>query len=433
MARGLIVTKRPRSDPLPDRPIVFPPFKELHLELLEHKRKLRKGLPLIPVQVKRGLNTNNIENYDNLQPHQPHQPHQLNQPQSVYAPPKNIEPIQKPNEEDRRGESDANRTDDEKRMNRKERRRLRKEELRRKKRRHRSVEPDDDEEDDVVASLIGVPKTKKKVTEHYSEDGFDLEGSDDEFDESDMSGGSGGSDEEEEGVSDDESIIEKDVEVEKEKEDDPYAGLTPEEREEKEKEEYIWRFRILKKKYKNAEEQIPSFNEFSDLQTMKRTYDRTVRELYLDDAVESYRGYLMGGSIVIEFACTQWFDVDLGGFTIHQTKMMYKYDRLLIELGEKSYNQWGSTIPVEVRLLLMILFQAGLFYMAKIVTSRFGTTMADLFRSVSGMPPPAEEIKEAAKKDEGNGGPPARKMRGPSVKPADLRRTTEVEDEQEDE
>lgn len=427
MTRGLIVTKRPRSDPLPDRPVNFPSFKELHLELLEHKRKLRKGLPLIPMIVKKGVNVDNVsENFEPSQRVQGVQPSQVQAPTQV--PPPRVQSSQLPVDvkvpsEDERSERGSSR---------KERRRLEREERRRKKKKSKRYHNTSEDDDDIVASLIGNPKPKKIVKEGYSDDGFDLEGS---SDSDDGSGGSGGEEdvlsEDDLAGSDDESVIEKDVEVEKEKEDDPYAGLTPEEREEKEKEEYIWRFRILKKKYKNAEDQIPSFNEFSDLQTMKRTYDRTVRELYLDDAVESYRGYLMGGSIIIEFACTQWFDVDLGGFTIHQTKMMYKYDRLLIELGEKSYNQWGSTIPVEVRLLLMILFQAGLFYMAKIVTSRFGTTMADLFRSVSGMPPPAEEIKEAAKKEDGSG-PPAKKMRGPSVKPADLRRATEVEDEQED-
>lgn len=431
MTRGLIVTKRPRSDPLPDRPVNFPSFKELHLELLEHKRKLRKGLPLIPMQIKKGLNADNVT--ETFEP--PPREHTQPTSQPAFQPQPQPHPSRQPSQttlHDIKAPSEDERS--ERGSSRKERRRLEKEERKRKKKKSKRYHNTSEEDDsnDIVASLIGNPKPKKMIKEGYSDDGFDLEGSSDgeddidEDDEEDVL-----SDEDLLDGSDDESVIEKDVEVEKEKEDDPYAGLTPEEREEKEKEEYIWRFRILKKKYKNAEEQIPSFNEFSDLQTMKRTYDRTVRELYLDDAVESYRGYLMGGSIIIEFACTQWFDVDLGGFTIHQTKMMYKYDRLLIELGEKSYNQWGSTIPVEVRLLLMILFQAGLFYMAKIVTSRFGTTMADLFRSVSGMPPPAEEIKEAAKKEEGSG-PPAKKMRGPSVKPADLRRTTEVEDEQED-
>jgi hypothetical protein len=388
---------------------------------------LRKGLPLIPLQIKKGLNTNSTENYDpqTLTNHpvsqQPATQHSISQPATQHS------ISQHPNAGYATSEDDRSEN-----LSRKERRRLRKEEQRRKKKklrdeRRRDASESEEDNDDIVGNLIGAPG-KKSTREHFTsdeEDGFDLDSGDEEL----------GSDEDDEELGSDEegSEIEKDVEVEKDKEEDPYAGLSPEEREEKEKEEYIWRFRILRKKYKNAEEQIPTFNEFSDLQTMKRTYDRTVRELYLDDAVESYRGYLMGGSIIIEFAATQWFDVDLGGFTIHQTKMMYKYDRLLIELGEKSYNQWGSTIPVELRLLLMILFQAGLFYMAKVVTARFGTTIADLFRSVSGMPPPAEEIKNKEGGEQAQaGGPPKAKMRGPKIKPSELRTTTEVEDEQEE-
>ena len=108
----------------------------------------------------------------------------------------------------------------------------------------------------------------------------------------------------------------------------------------REKEEYIWRFRILKKKYKHPSYEIPSYNEHSDLATMKITYDRTVRELYLDSTVEQYRTYLMGGFLAVEYVCNQWLGIDLEGFTKQQLKLMHKYDMLLVELGEKSYERF---------------------------------------------------------------------------------------------
>ena len=49
MVREITVVKKPRDDPLIDRPINFPPLENLHLDLMENKRKLKKNLP--PIQV----------------------------------------------------------------------------------------------------------------------------------------------------------------------------------------------------------------------------------------------------------------------------------------------------------------------------------------------------------------------------------------------
>ena len=65
------------------------------------------------------------------------------------------------------------------------------------------------------------------------------------------------------------------------KDEDPYTGLTPEE---KEKEEYIQRFKILKRQYKNLS--IPEYNEHSYLQVMKKLYERLIREIHLDNKIK---------------------------------------------------------------------------------------------------------------------------------------------------
>lgn len=337
-ARNLQITKKPREDPLPDKPVDFPSLENLHLEFLENKKKIKKGLPLVPT-------------------------HRRKPPRPTPKVVDHIEPVSKEKKEH-------------------------------------------------------PPRKEKKATIHEGEDRELLKvlGEDKVEDEEDTK-----------------TAEEVDLEVEEEElededeEDDPYAGLSPEEREEKEKQEYIWRFRILKKQYKNPQIEIPSFNEHSDLPTMKSAYDRTMRELYLDDAVESYRTYLVGGFMVMEYVCTQWAGIDMSGFTVQQTKMMYKYDRMLIELGEKSYNRWGMNFPVEVRLIGLILMQAGMFYLGKILTSKFGHGVAEIFRGITGQPPPQREVPQQTPNTE----PPTesdasqprrrRKMRGPKIKPDDIR------------
>ena len=150
---------------------------------------------------------------------------------------------------------------------------------------------------------------------------------------------------------------------------------------------------------------------------MKRDYSRTIKELHLDDAIENYKYYMMGGFIAIEYGATQLIGIDLGGFTRQQGMMMHKYDKLLIELGEKSYNSWGSSLPAELRILGMILLQAGIFYLGKILTAKFGGTIGELFSGFMGQPPDlTDKPSEPQQK---------RKMRGPKTRVEDLKKMRE--------
>jgi len=405
--RVLKVIKKLRDSPLPDIPINFPPFKNLHLELLEVKDKLKAGLPLIPLSKPKQKPINDFAESRSDTSRSSIQPTNSSvSDRSESSPTANIsQPIKKRTKEE--------------------------DEL--------LLEIGDDEEIQAIEESAGQPERadrprKEKKRKEKSENKPEKERPPAEpEDEAEGEEGSG-----EEGEEHDSAD---------EEEDDEYAGLTPEEREAREREEYIWRFRILKKKYgRHASIPIPEWTEHSDLNMMKRSYERTIKELYLDDAIETYKTYLMGGWIVMEYVCTQFIGIDLRGFTSQQIKMMHKYDRLLIELGEKSYSQWGMNIPVEIRLLGMILFQAGIFYLAKVVYDKMGGEMAEMLRGITGQPPAPE--KSSKKRDgdtsrstsrgrstsrrrantsrnnsdnEEDAPKPGRKMKGPRMKAADIR------------
>lgn len=370
--RNLKVTKRPRDDPLPDVPINFPPLQNLHLELMEIKDKLKPGLPLIP-RSKPVMNQN--------------------LPPKIVIPTIISEPLGEKKDkvetfkpEKSEEKSATEKSDGEKHLSTKTR----------KKKDSQPPVKDVSEDDELVMDLGEDSEDEEILSEEEHSEKID-----DIAEHSEL----------------EPEIVEEVEEVE----EDIYAGLTPEEREVKEKEEYVWRFRILKKQYgKNASIPIPDWNEHSDLQLMKTSYERTIRELYLDDSVETYRTYLLAGWIVIEYACTQFIGIDLRGFTIQQTRMMHKYDRMLIELGEKSYTKWGSNLPVELRLLGLILFQAGIFYLGKVITDKFGGSVAELFRGFTGQPPPPTEQVQSPQKDDSSE-EPKKKMRGPKIKAADIR------------
>lgn len=373
--KNLKVIKRARAKPLPDIPINFPQFNNLHLELLEVKDKLKKGLPLIPrskpvlQKPTPPINKPNVENFqakDSLK-------------KVVEAPsPKTEKLLDK--------EAPKN-TDNE--------------------------TPKNVGKETPKTEPIKI-KTKPKKEEDSLID--DLGEESEDILDSDAIGESS-----ETGEKSTEDAANDAKEDDEKEEFDIYAGLTPEERAIKEREEYLWRFRILKKKYgRNVNVNIPEWNDYSDLSMMKTSYERTIRELYLDDTVETYRTYLVGSWIVMEYVCTEYAGIDLGGFAIQQIHMMYKYDSLLIELGEKSCERWTTNLPVEVRLIGMILLQAAIFYLGKILTEKMGKSVGELFKGMTGQPPVEENTRKPTEnKPPADEGP---KMRGPKVKASDIRK-----------
>lgn len=373
--KNLKVIKRARAKPLPDIPINFPQFNNLHLELLEVKDKLKKGLPLIPRSkpvLQKPVPPINKPNVENFQ---------------AKDSSKKVTETPSPKTEKLLGKEAPKNTDNETPKNvGKETPKTEQIKIKTKSKKEEDSLIDDlgEESEDILDSdAIGESsETGEKSTEDAANDAKE----DDEKEEFDI-----------------------------------YAGLTPEERAIKEREEYLWRFRILKKKYgRNVNVNIPEWNDYSDLSMMKTSYERTIRELYLDDTVETYRTYLVGSWIVMEYVCTEYAGIDLGGFAIQQIHMMYKYDSLLIELGEKSCERWTTNLPVEVRLIGMILLQAAIFYLGKILTEKMGKSVGELFKGMTGQPPVEENTRKPAEnKPPADEGP---KMRGPKVKASDIRK-----------
>jgi len=181
------------------------------------------------------------------------------------------------------------------------------------------------------------------------------------------------------------------------------ARMSPEERVRYEKEEYLWKFRILKKVHPTRV--FSEYNEHSDLQMMKSDYERTIKMISLDDSVDSYRAYLTMSFFALEFISTRWLGIDLGGFAKAQVSSMDKYERLLIELGEKRRETWTSNLPVEVRLLGMVLLQAMIFYITK---SLGDNLFGGIFNQNKTTQPQRNENTQNTEQ-------PKRKMRGPSI------------------
>jgi hypothetical protein len=114
--------------------------------------------------------------------------------------------------------------------------------------------------------------------------------------------------------------------------------------------------------------------------------------------------------MVVEYAFKH-LGVNMDGFAKHQTKCMDDYNSLLVELGEKTQGSWMDNFPVEVRLMGLVLFQTAVFWFAK----NKNIDISNIMNILSGMVPKEQsQVSDATPAVEEV---PAKKMRGPSIKP----------------
>jgi hypothetical protein len=106
-----------------------------------------------------------------------------------------------------------------------------------------------------------------------------------------------------------------------------------------------------------------------------------------------------------EFIFGNFLGFDMQGFTQQQIISMSSYEKLLIEIGEKSYVPEGSKWPVELRLLFMIIMNAAFFVVSKMMMKKTG---ANLMGMINNMNSPSTTASAPS-------GQQKRRMRGPNI------------------
>ena len=174
------------------------------------------------------------------------------------------------------------------------------------------------------------------------------------------------------------------------------------------KRELLFKFDLLRKSYPGSN--IPEYTIHTDLTTLQKSYDDCVRRLSLDSTVENYKTYLVYGFMGCEFVFGNFLGFDMQGFTQQQILSMNSYEKLLIELGEKSYVPTGSKWPVELRLLFMIIMNAAFFVISKMLMKKTGANLMGMINGMKGTP------------QQNSAGAPIRKrkMKGPNIDIGDI-------------
>ena len=170
------------------------------------------------------------------------------------------------------------------------------------------------------------------------------------------------------------------------------------------KRELLFKFELLRKSYPTAT--IPEYSVHTEYKMMLNSYEDCVRRLSLDSSVDNFKQYLIYAFMGMEFVLGKFLKLDMEGFTQQQIVSMSSYDKLLIELGEKSYLPNGSAWSVEVRLLGLVLMNTAFFVVSKMIMKNTSVNLMNMMNSMKGKTTTDDK--------------PKRKMRGPDVDFEDL-------------
>ncbi|GHV56939.1 hypothetical protein AGMMS49579_22110 [Spirochaetia bacterium] len=148
---------------------------------------------------------------------------------------------------------------------------------------------------------------------------------------------------------------------------------------EEKKRELLFKFELLNKQYPNLN--IPKYTMHSEYKSMRKAYEIVIRQLGVDSNAENYKNYLVGGFMFCEIVFGK-FGFEMEGFTQQQILSMQSYDKLLIELGEKTYMPKGlDKWPVEARLGIMIFFNVVWFIASKAILKKTKVNLINIFNN----------------------------------------------------
>ena len=129
-------------------------------------------------------------------------------------------------------------------------------------------------------------------------------------------------------------------------------------------------------KLKDKGVRIPHFTEESDLDEMKDFYEDTSKDLRRRAGVRTLRKAITTGSSIVEFVFGKWnpLNLELEGWSESINENITDFDDVFKEFAEKYFKD-RSKLPVEIRLVGLILWSALSFHFTQQMAKRMGKTV----------------------------------------------------------
>jgi hypothetical protein len=137
------------------------------------------------------------------------------------------------------------------------------------------------------------------------------------------------------------------------------------------------RLQILKSKFPDVS--IPKSCNDIGWGELRKIYYIEMDRVSITKNVEMYKMVMIILFFVLEYIGNNFLKVDVKGFAVHSMRSMYRYERLLIELGEKNYSSFADNWPIEIRLCGMVLVSAIIYCIAKYIFKLTGQDMSEDF------------------------------------------------------
>lgn len=165
--------------------------------------------------------------------------------------------------------------------------------------------------------------------------------------------------------------------------------------------EYLFRFRMIKRRYPHME--ITAYDSNSDPEIMKKDYKRILNQITVEETASGYKLYLVVFIMLVELFYVKVLKLEKAkGFTKSQVMVLSNYQKLLLELGEKDYGGFGAGWPVEVRIAGLVGINSLVFLLGNhIFESAGGEIFTTLMSSIRA---PGPSIDSPAQGGDGGGG-----------------------------
>lgn len=205
------------------------------------------------------------------------------------------------------------------------------------------------------------------------------------------------------------------------KEPETIVEAEPEETEADKKRKIIRRLRTLRKINPNLNIPTEDFTLEDDLELMQNTLDEVVQDIKVDQNLTIYKTFMQGYFVGTEFLAGM-LEIDMIGFAAAQMKQIRRYDSLLLELAEKNSGGWAANLPVELRLLGLVMINTAVYFAFRYIYNRKGSAQANAFMGVYDSLPSFDGSSAGNSGNTGTAGaagsvpvPEPPKVKGPSV------------------